>query len=155
MFQTHFNVRRVPNGQLISELKSLEAYGIRAIGVVLKSGMGLLLVLEEASRAATWIEGPQSDRLKCLDVSILHGVIFEKLLGMRGNEFFDYTRDPEEAIRAVREGADAAFLMNPPTVDDMRVIALGGEKMPQKSTYYYPKLLSGLVLWSLDSFESA
>jgi uncharacterized protein (DUF1015 family) len=44
-------------------------------------------------------------------------------------------------------------LMNPPTVDDMRTIALGGEKMPQKSTYYYPKILSGLVLWSLNDFS--
>ncbi len=44
--------------------------------------------------------------------------------------------------------------MNPPTVDDMREIALGGEKMPQKSTYYYPKILSGLVLWSLNDYSS-
>jgi uncharacterized protein (DUF1015 family) len=43
--------------------------------------------------------------------------------------------------------------MNPPTVEDMRLIALGGEKMPQKSTYYYPKILSGLVLWSLNDFS--
>ena len=46
-----------------------------------------------------------------------------------------------------------SFLMNPPSVEDMRTIALGGEKMPQKSTYYFPKILSGLVLWSLGDFE--
>jgi uncharacterized protein (DUF1015 family) len=44
--------------------------------------------------------------------------------------------------------------MNPPTVDDMRRIALGGEKMPQKSTYYFPKILSGMVLWSLNDFNT-
>ena len=42
--------------------------------------------------------------------------------------------------------------MNPPSVHDMRVIANGGEKMPQKSTYYYPKIISGLVIWRLNDF---
>ena len=43
--------------------------------------------------------------------------------------------------------------VNPPSVEDMRQIALGGEKMPQKSTFYYPKILSGLVLWSLNDYR--
>jgi uncharacterized protein (DUF1015 family) len=42
--------------------------------------------------------------------------------------------------------------MNPPSVGDMQEIAQGGEKMPQKSTYYYPKILSGLVIWNLNDF---
>jgi uncharacterized protein (DUF1015 family) len=42
--------------------------------------------------------------------------------------------------------------MNPPTVQDMRNVASAGDFMPQKSTYYYPKLLSGLVVWSLEDF---
>jgi uncharacterized protein (DUF1015 family) len=57
-----------------------------------------------------------------------------------------------EAIRAADQGAAASFLMNAPTVDDMRAIALGGVRMPQKSTYYFPKVLSGLVMWSLNDF---
>jgi uncharacterized protein (DUF1015 family) len=99
------------------------------------------------------IKGTSSDRLKSLDVSILHDYIFARLMGLNGHEFFGYTRDPAEAIASVEDGAPAAFLMNPPTVDDMRQIALGGEKMPQKSTYYYPKILSGLVLWSLNDYN--
>ena len=87
-----------------------------------------------------------------LDVTILHRLIFERLLGLVGNDFFTYTRDPDEAIAAAEHESAAAFLMNAPSVEDMREIALGGEKMPQKSTYYFPKLLSGLVLWSLADF---
>jgi uncharacterized protein (DUF1015 family) len=94
----------------------------------------------------------QSEELRGLDVSILHSVLFEQLLDLKGTDALGYTRDPEEAVQAPKDGAVASFLMNPPTVDDMRTIALGGEKMPQKSTYYFPKIVSGLVLWSLNDF---
>ena len=87
-----------------------------------------------------------------MDVTVLHRAILEELIGVEGLDSLAYSRDASEAIRLVEEGAAAAFLMNPPTVDDMRTIALGGEKMPQKSTYYFPKILSGLVLWSLNDF---
>jgi uncharacterized protein (DUF1015 family) len=99
------------------------------------------------------VPGEHSDALKKLDVSLLHSVIFEQLLGLQGYDQITYTRDPFEATRLTDEGAAAAFLMTPPSVEDMRTIALGGEKMPQKSTYYYPKILSGLVLWSLNDFS--
>ncbi len=87
-------------------------------------------------------------------MTILHALIFEKLLGVTGLDRVGYTRNPDEALRAPDEGCSASFLMNPPSVDDMRRIALGGEKMPQKSTFYYPKILSGLVLWSLADFDA-
>jgi uncharacterized protein (DUF1015 family) len=110
------------------------------------------LTLANPREALKWIDGEGSERLKLLDVTILHKVIFEKLLGLSGLEYCSYTRDAGEAIGKVGQGVAASFLMNPPTVEDMREIALGGEKMPQKSTYYYPKLLSGLAIWSLSDF---
>lgn len=147
-----FNVRVMPNKDLMPELTRLAASDTRLLGVVLPGGSGLLLNMEEPKDALKWIVGPESDRLKMLDVTILHGLIFEQLLGLSGTDFFRYTRDPDEALRAGEMEGAAAFLMNPPSVEDMREIALGGEKMPQKSTYYFPKLLSGLVLWSLEDF---
>lgn len=147
-----FNVREVPNGRLLEEMTELNRPDTRALGVAQPSGMGLLLTLDRPEDVIDWIDNDDSPRLKMLDVSILHHVIFDKILGLKGLEFFSYTRDPEEALFAVSDGSDASFLMNPPTVEDMRLIALGGEKMPQKSTYYYPKILSGLVLWSLNDF---
>lgn len=150
--QRFFNTRYVPNGELLSEMERLNAPDRRIFGVALPSGRGILATLDRPEDALEWIDGEGSDMLKLLDVSILHRVIFEKILGLSGLDFFSYTRDPDEALNAVMNGAGASFLMNPPTVEDMRVIALGGEKMPQKSTYYYPKILSGLVLWSLNDF---
>jgi len=152
--QRYFNTRWVPNGNLLEELNQCNASDTRAFGIALPDGRGILATLDQPADALDWIDGDGSTRLKLLDVTILHRVIFEKVLGLTGLDFFSYTRDPQEALDAVKNGAGASFLMNPPTVEDMRHIALGGEKMPQKSTYYYPKILSGLVLWSLNDFNA-
>jgi uncharacterized protein (DUF1015 family) len=152
LLQTRFHTRRIPNAQIVPELARLAASDTRTLGVALPGGSGYLLTLAEPREALKWIEGDASDRLKMLDVSILHKVVFEKLLGLSGIDYCSYTRDPGEAIGKVGQGVAASFLMNPPTVEDMRLIALGGEKMPQKSTYYYPKILSGLALWQLADY---
>ncbi len=150
--QRFFNTRELPNGRLLEEMERLDAPDTRVFGIALPGGMGILATLDRPEQVLDWIPTDDSARLKTLDVSILHHVIFEKILGLKGLDFFSYTRDPDEALAAVNNGSDASFLMNPPTVDDMRHIALGGEKMPQKSTYYYPKILSGLVIWSLNDY---
>lgn len=152
VLQRHFNVRRVPNSELIGEVNRLASPDTRAFGIALPGGMGLLATMEDPADAIGLVDGEGSDLLKMLDVTILHSVIFERLLGIRGLESIGYTRDTDEALASVESGAAAAFLMNPPSVEDMRLIALGGEKMPQKSTFYYPKILSGLVMWSLNDF---
>lgn len=150
--QRFFNTRTVPNGRLLEEMAKFASEDTRVFGIALPGGMGLIATLDRPGEVLDWISGDASARLKMLDVSILHHVIFEKILNLHGLDFFSYTRDPDEALFAVNEPGTASFLMNPPTVEDMRQIALGGEKMPQKSTYYYPKILSGLVLWSLNDF---
>jgi uncharacterized protein (DUF1015 family) len=62
-----------------------------------------------------------------------------------------YTPRLEEAVAAVDEGrAEAAFLLRPPTVDQVRAVVERGETMPQKSTYFFPKLPSGLLFYPLD-----
>lgn len=145
-----FSVRKLANSELMGEVTRLGSGGVRAFGVALPGGSGLIATMENPREALEWVEGDASDLLKMLDVTVLHSVIFEQMLGVRGLDGIRYTRDAEEAVRAVEGGAGAAFLMHPPSVEDMRLIALGGEKMPQKSTFYYPKILSGLVMWSLN-----
>ncbi len=147
----HFQVEDCANDQLMPRLESLAADGKRAFGVALPGRQGFLAHFDPAVLAGQ-VHPEGSELLRELDVTILHDYIFEKLLDLTGLDFFDYTRDEQEAVDAVEAGAPAAFLMNPPSVNDMRHIALGGEKMPQKSTFYYPKILSGLVLWSLSDF---
>ncbi len=91
-----------------------------------------------------------------LDVSILHTVIIERILGISEEMQLrklnlEYVRNASEAVAAVASGsAQAGFLMNAPRMDQVRVIAESGCTMPQKSTYFYPKLLSGLVNYSFD-----
>jgi len=84
--------------------------------------------------------------LRMLDLSLLHGAILEPLLHVRPDAL-GFTHDDAEAIAAVEEGrAAAAFLLNAPSLAEVRRVCLAGELMPEKSTYFYPKLLSGLVL---------
>lgn len=153
--QEHFSVERLPNTSLMSRIEELAKNGrTRAFGVALPGGLGAVAITDEIDALAREIAGAGSDELKRLDVSVLHGFIFEKLLGLAGLDFFGYTRIEREAIEAVESGSPAAFLMNPPTVEDMKVIAAAGDFMPQKSTYYYPKLLSGMLVWSLKDFDA-
>ncbi|MCW5943095.1 MAG: DUF1015 domain-containing protein [Fimbriimonadaceae bacterium] len=150
--EVDFERRDVANATLWDEVAQRDgAPGV--FGVALPGGKGALLTARDFPSIVASVEGG-SELLRGLDVSILHRVVLERRLGIAGLDGIAYTRDPAEAIRSVDDGASAAFLMNPPTVDQMRRIALGGEKMPQKSTYYYPKLLSGLVVWSLNDFEA-
>jgi uncharacterized protein (DUF1015 family) len=97
-----------------------------------------------------------SPRQAQLDVVQLHSIILDKLLGLDqetitrlGN--VRYIRDAAEATALVVSGeADIAFLIKPITLDQLRDISLSGDVMPQKSTDFYPKLLSGLAIYALD-----
>jgi len=102
-----------------------------------------------------------SPRQQSLDVVQLHKCLLEGVLNLseesiRNQQNLSYLREAGEAIAAVRGKADGkhaanvAFLMNPCPVQKMREVALAGEVMPQKSTDFYPKLLSGLTAYALD-----
>lgn len=93
---------------------------------------------------------------RSLDVVRLHKCLLEGVLklseeSIRNQQNLSYLRDAGEAIAQVRKGeANLAFLMNPCPVQKVRDIAFAGEVMPQKSTDFYPKLLSGLTAYALD-----
>jgi uncharacterized protein (DUF1015 family) len=87
-----------------------------------------------------------------LDVSILHGVVFERVLGIdraaqADQRHLEYYKDTAKALAAARApGAQALFLMNATRVDQVAAVSEAGEVMPQKSTYFVPKIASGVVL---------
>lgn len=91
-----------------------------------------------------------------LDVSILHHLIIDRLLGIRMETHklglnIEYIKDADEAVKRVDAGqAEVIFLMNPTKVTEVRDVAAGGERMPQKATYFFPKLLTGLVMHTID-----
>jgi uncharacterized protein (DUF1015 family) len=136
-------------------------------------------ILREAGRAGTSIlavtarrafllhhPNPMADvfaglslRQQDLDVVQLHKCLLERVLqlseeSIRNQANISYVRDAAEALSQVRgeggAGADMAFLMNPCRMAQVRDIAFAGEVMPQKSTDFYPKLLSGLTVYALD-----
>lgn len=106
--------------------------------------------LRDESAIERLVPGGKPWEWKRLDVSILHAV-FERLLGVDAEALakqthVDYTPYAEAAVRAVNEGrAQMAVLLNPTRVEDVLAVAEKGERMPQKSTDFYPKLLTGLV----------
>jgi len=95
-------------------------------------------------------------RQQSLDVVQLHRCVLERALGISesaisGEQHVGYIRDIGEAMAQVRDGrAEVAFLMNPVRIDEVRNIAFAGEVLPQKSTDFYPKLLSGLTIYALE-----
>ena len=97
-----------------------------------------------------------SDRQAQLDVVQLHNVVLEHVLKLTHEsiaalENIRYIRSAEEAVEQVHSGqADVAFLIKPVTLTQLRDISLSGDVMPQKSTDFYPKLLSGLAIYALD-----
>ncbi len=87
-----------------------------------------------------------------LDVSILHSHVLAKLFASKSDEeTISYTKDDDDALNVVRNGkARGALLLNPTKVAEVRDVATAGERMPHKSTYFYPKPLTGLVLNVMD-----
>ena len=101
------------------------------------------------------IEADASKAWKQLGVTVLHRVILEQAVGLDrqtqdDGEHITYTKDPQEAIQAVVDGkASLACLPDAPSPEVVQDIANQGDAMPHKSTYFYPKLLTGLVLSDL------
>jgi uncharacterized protein (DUF1015 family) len=97
-----------------------------------------------------------SPRQRGLDLVVLHRLLLERCLGLteesiRKESNLRYLRGAEEATASVENGeAQVAFLVNPIRVEQVREVAFAGEVLPQKSTDFYPKLLSGITIYRLD-----
>ena len=115
-----------------------------SFGLVLRRANAYLILTMRAEAQARLADSPR-DRL---DVSILHNEILNRLGANTTEEgSIIYTKDDQEAIDLVQRGTHpAAVLLNPTKVDEVRAVAAVGERMPHKSTYFYPKPLTGLVI---------
>ncbi len=95
--------------------------------------------------------GDMGEALRHLDVTVLHSLILESFLGIDKENLANqinlkYTRSEKEAIEEVEKGANCCFILNPTRVSEIAAVAKEGDTMPQKSTYFYPKLITGLVV---------
>jgi uncharacterized protein (DUF1015 family) len=125
------------------------------IAFVAVSRAGALLLHSERVAAET-ILLDLPERQRQLDLSHLHTLVLERLLGLDAGKVREqtnirYLRGAAEAVEQVRRRqADVAFLTRPVTIEQLREVAFAGEVMPQKSTDFFPKLLSGLAIYALD-----
>ena len=116
---------------------------------------GALLLRSKPEAMAAALAG-MPERQRQLDLSQLHSIVLDRLLGLgaekvREQSNIRYLRDAGEAMDQVRRGeADVAFLTNPVSIEQLREVAFAGDVMPQKSTDFFPKLLSGLTIYALD-----
>ena len=150
-----FEIRRIhPRTESRSATTLLEEAGEGGTAFVALTRQGSYL-MRARKRPIQEVLSAVSARQRELDVVQLHRVLLERVLGIseeaiRDQAHVKYERDAFEAISCVRQGANVAFLMNPARMDQVREIAFSGEVLPQKSTDFYPKLLSGLAIYALD-----
>jgi uncharacterized protein (DUF1015 family) len=143
--------------KLESDMAASAAAGRTAIGAVFHGhdAFYLLELREEAKRLPAIEELSPPER--SLDVNILHRIAFGLCLGMdeesvREEKFLTYVREFEEgAQRVFQDQAQACFFLNPVKIQQVKEIALEGKLLPQKSTDFYPKLLSGLAIYHVRS----
>jgi len=116
---------------------------------------GALLLRSKAEAVEAALAG-MPERQRQLDLSHLHSIILDRLLGLDAEKVREqtnlrYLRDVGEAVDLVRRGeADVTFLTNPVAMEQLREVAFAGDVMPQKSTDFFPKLLSGLAIYALE-----
>ncbi|HEY9593341.1 MAG TPA: DUF1015 domain-containing protein [Spirochaetia bacterium] len=121
-----------------------------------------LLNLKDEEAYEELVRLDNSSEWKLLDVNILNTLILEQILGITEEQLslstsISYTKDVDEAIARVRSGEmQVALILNPTALADVMTIAENDEKMPRKSTHFYPKPVSGLVFYPMDpAFHSA
>ena len=151
-----FSVEKLPSLDLI-EGRLAEARGTPAFGLASAESDDLyLLTLAEAKTVDRLLPQDRSAAWRNLDYAIANHVILQQVLGLEESQMSDYntlwfTEDAAEAVRDVRGGrAPFALLMNPVPVTRVLDVADAGERMPQKSTFFYPKVPTGLVFNPLE-----
>jgi uncharacterized protein (DUF1015 family) len=148
-----FTVEKLPEADSSSYMATLGRQRGTAFVAVTRAG-ALLLRSRAEPIAAALADLPERQRQ--LDLSHLHSIILDRLLGLDAEKVREqtnlrYLRDAAEAVDQVRRGeADVTFLTNPVSMEQLREVAFAGDVMPQKSTDFFPKLLSGLAIYALD-----
>lgn len=150
--RNYFTVAEAPDeGRMQAALNKAYDEGKKAFALYVGAGKCFVITLKDET-AVKKLLPDMSDAYCGLDVSVLHSLVLERIFGidkenMANQKNLRYTRSREEALRAVdMDGADCSFILNPTKVSEIRDVAAAGEKMPQKSTYFYPKLITGLVM---------
>jgi uncharacterized protein (DUF1015 family) len=137
--------------QLASSGRAGPAFGVFGLG---RTDVFGLLSLRGGTPPPGALPPDRSEAWKSLDVSVLHTLLVDPLVDQIGRprtDVLSYTRDPHAALAAVRRGeASVAFLLNATPVRSVLAVADAHDRMPEKSTYFYPKPPAGMVFRHLD-----
>ena len=131
----------------------------RVIGASFKRDPRYLILRLKNKRIMQRLAKDLSAPLRELDVTTLHSLILEHILGLSpeqqvSGETVRYSQDEDFVLQTLeKEDYQAAFLLNPTKAEEIQNIVASGEKMPQKSTYFYPKLLSGVIINKIVAAE--
>ena len=148
-----FTVSALPAADAAEYMNTLSNQQGTAFVAVTGAGASLLRSKPEVINAAL---ADLPERQRQLDLSHLHSIVLDRLLGLDAEKVREqtnirYLRDASEAVEQVRRGeADVTFLTNPVSMEQLKEVAFAGDVMPQKSTDFFPKLLSGLTMYALD-----
>ena len=140
----------------LRDLRSVET-GEHKIGAFIQNTLGYYLLTLRDEEAYEELVGLDfSSQWKLLDVNILNTLILEQILGITEEQLslatnISYTKDIDEALGKVHAGEiQVALVLNSTALGDVLAIAENDERMPRKSTYFYPKPVSGLVFYPMD-----
>ncbi len=144
--------------KMLAKMKSFYDQDKTAFGVYLGDGSFYVVALNDTSLMAA-AAPDKSDAWRALDLSVLHKLILEQLLGldeekMGNSDYVEYVKDIPNALDEVIEQIDAgrkqvAFFTNPIKMRQLTGVTEAGERMPHKSTYFYPKMYTGLTIQKL------
>jgi uncharacterized protein (DUF1015 family) len=148
-----FKTEELPNESAAACIRRLEREADTAFVAVTRENTWLLRA--NSATVMPMLEALPG-RQRQLDLTVLHIIVLEHLLGLDPGKIREqtnvrYLRDANEAVEQVRAGeANVTFLTKPVTMEQLKEVAFAGEVMPQKSTDFYPKLLSGLAIYALE-----
>ena len=152
--EEHFHVERHPSFEAMAETTK-KGRSSNTVGCMSKESFATLALKDESIMQGL-VPEDRSEDYKRLDVTVLHAAILDRLLGIDAAALEEqrnvtYTVDAEQGASKVREGDEQLFFyLNATSPDEVIRVADHNEKMPQKSTDFYPKLLTGLVLTKME-----
>jgi uncharacterized protein (DUF1015 family) len=151
-----WQVEPIAPDALAGRLGALTELDQPVFGLILPGGRGYLISADRQRAAERMARERVSTAVGRLDLAVLHAALLDDVLGIdaqqvAAGERLAYTRSEAGARRAVESGeAQAAILVRPTRLDELAAVATAGDVMPQKSTYFYPKLLTGMVFNPLE-----
>ena len=168
--RTYFDVARLAFGDVVEKKSQYETMqqalrlefeqNAHALGMYFNDGAFYVATIREV-QAMDEVAPNHSQAWRALDVSVLHKLVLEKLLGideaaLTAETNVEYVKDFGGATVSAMDQVDGGafqglFFMNPTRIEEVEAVARAGEKMPQKSTFFFPKIFSGLVVHRIGS----